>query len=203
MLASDLNMKISMPVALLAGGASKRMGRPKALLPFGTGTLLQHQLTKLYPLFDEILLVVKDPPDAATGRARVLLDATPRQGAIFGLIRALEEVSDHVFVLAIDLPLLTVDLITGIAERGLATSAPAVVAEYKGRLEPLAAVWRRSVLPAARRQVAAGDFSLQSLARTAGAEILSEREWKRFDPSGNSFSNLNTMNDYLAMRERA
>jgi len=196
-------MKIEIPVALLAGGASKRMGRPKALLPFGTGTLLQHQLTKLYPLFDEILLVVKDPPDAATGRARVLLDATPRQGAIFGLIRALEEVTDHAFVLAIDLPLVSVDLIAGIAERGLATAAPAVVAENRGRLEPLAAVWRRGVLPTARKQVAAGDFSLQSLARSAGAEILSEPEWKRFDPSGNSFSNLNTMNDYLVMRERA
>ena len=196
-------MKIEIPVALLAGGASKRMGRPKALLPFGTGTLLQHQLTKLYPLFDEILLVVKDPPDAATGRARVLLDATPRQGAIFGLMRALEEVSDHVFVLAIDLPLLTVDLITEIARRGLAAKAPAVVPENKGRLEPLAAVWRRGVLPAARKQMAAADFSLQNLARSAGAEILSEPEWKPFDPSGNSFSNLNTMNDYLAMRERA
>lgn len=196
-------MKIEMPVALLAGGASKRMGRPKALLPFGSGTLLQHQLTKLYPLFDEILLVVKDPPDAATGRARVLLDATPRQGAIFGLTRALEEVSDHVFVLAIDLPLLTVDLIAEIARRGLATKAPAVVPENKGRLEPLAAVWRRGVLPAARKQVAAAEFSLQNLARSAGAEILSEPEWKPFDSSGNSFSNLNTMNDYLAMRERA
>lgn len=192
-----------MPVALLAGGASRRMGRPKALLPFGTGTVLQHQLTKLYPLFDEILLVVKDPPDAATGRARVLLDATPRQGAIFGLMRALEEVSDQVFVLAIDLPLISVELIEGIAARGLATAAPAVVAEHRGRLEPLAAVWRRGVLPTARKQVTAGDLSLQSLAKSAGAEILPESEWKQFDPSGNSFSNLNTMNDYLVMRERA
>src|SRR5262245_58350334 len=196
-------MKISMPVALLAGGASRRMGRPKALLPFGTGTVLQHQLTKLYPLFDEILLVVKDPPDAATGRARVLLDATPRQGAIFGLMRALEEVSDQVFVLAIDLPLISVELIEGIAARGLATAAPAVVAEQRGRLEPLTALWRRGVITTARTEATGGAPCLARLATSARADMLRESEWKQFDPSGNSFSNLNTMTDYLVMRERA
>ena len=196
-------MKIPMPVALLAGGGSKRMGRPKASLSFGAGTLLQHQLAKLAPLFEEILLVVKDPPDAATGRARVLLDGSPKQGPVYGLMRALEEISDHLFVLAIDLPLIAVDLIRGIGERGLATSALALIPENKGRLEPLAAVWRRAVLPAARKQVARGDLSLQSLAKAVGVEILPEADWKRFDPSGNSFSNLNTMNDYITMRERA
>lgn len=196
-------MKIPMAVALLAGGASKRMGRPKALLPFGRGTLLQHQLTRLSSLFEEIFLVVKDPPDAATGRARVLLDATPRRAPIFGVIRALEEVPDHVFVLAIDLPLITPDLLRAIAERGLATKTPALIPEAKGRLEPLAAVWRHSVLTFARKQLAAGDLSLQNLARAASAEIFPETEWRQWDTSGNSLANLNTMNDYLALRERA
>jgi len=196
-------MKIPMSVALLAGGGSKRMGRPKASLSFGAGTLLQHQLAKLAPLFEDILLVVKDPPDAATGRARVLLDGSPKQGPIYGLMRALEEISDHLFVLAIDLPLIAVDLIRGISERGLATSALAVIPENKGRLEPLAAVWRRAVLPVARKQISKGDLSLQSLAKAVGAETLPEADWKDWDPSGNSFSNLNTMNDYLTMRERA
>jgi molybdopterin-guanine dinucleotide biosynthesis protein A len=196
-------MKISMPAALLAGGASRRMGRPKALLRFGSGTLLHHQLTKLAPLFEEIFLVVKDPPDAATGKARLLLDATPRQGPIYGLIRTLEEVADRVFVIAIDLPLMASDAIRGIAERGAATAAPALIPQAGGRLQPLAAVWRRSALAAARQQVKSGNLALHVLAETVGAEILPESEWRHLDPSGNSFTNLNTMEDYLAMRERA
>jgi len=196
-------MKISMPAALLAGGASRRMGRPKALLRFGSGTLLHHQLTKLAPLFEEIFLVVKDPPDAATGKARLLLDATPRQGPIYGLIRTLEEVADRVFVIAIDLPLMASDVIRGIAERGAETAAPALIPQAGGRLQPLAAVWRRSALAAARQQVRNGNLALHVLAETVGAEILPESEWRRLDPSGNSFTNLNTMEDYLAMRERA
>src|SRR5215831_9495878 len=196
-------MKISMPAALLAGGASRRMGRPKALLRFGSGTLLHHQLTKLSVLFDETFLVVKDPPDAATGKARLLLDATPKQGAIYGLIRTLEEIPDRVFVMAIDLPLMAPDLIRAIAERGAATEAPALIPESGGRLQPLAAVWRRSALSAARQQVTRGDLSLHGLAEAVHAEILPEKDWKHFDPSGNSFTNLNTMADYLALRERA
>jgi molybdenum cofactor guanylyltransferase len=196
-------MKISMPAALLAGGASRRMGRPKALLRFGSGTLLHHQLTKLSPLFEEIFLVVKDPPDAATGKARLLLDATPRQGPIYGLMRTLEEAADRVFVIAIDLPLMASDLIRGIAERGAATAAPALIPQAGGRLQPLAAVWRRSALAAAKEQVKRGELSLHGLAEAVGAEIFPEIEWRHLDPSGNSFTNLNTMEDYLALRERA
>src|SRR5215813_8803024 len=128
MLASA-SMKISMPAALLAGGASRRMGRPKALLRFGSGTLLHHQLTKLSVLFDETFLVVKDPPDAATGTARLLVDSTPKQAAIFGLIRTLEEVAYRLFIMSIDLPLMTPDLIRGIAERGAATGAAELIPE--------------------------------------------------------------------------
>ena len=196
-------MRFPMPAAILAGGASKRMGRPKALLRFGAETLLQHQIRRLAPLFSEVLVVVKEPPEVALGRARVLLDSTPEQAAIYGILRALEEAEDRIFVLAVDLPVITPKVISAIAERGLATGAPAVVPEAGGRLQPLAAVWRRAVLPAARDRIARGDLSLQGLARETGAEILSEAEWRPCDPSGNSFANLNTMEDYVAMRERA
>jgi len=196
-------MKISMPAALLAGGASRRMGRPKALLRFGSGTLLHHQLTKLSPLFEEIFLVLKDPPDAATGKARLLLDATPKQGPIYGLIRTLEEVPDRVFVMAIDLPLIAPDLIRGIAERGAATASVALIPQEGSRLQPLAAVWRRAALSSARQQAARGELSLHSLAEAVQAELFPEKEWRHLDPSGNSFTNLNTMADYLALRERA
>jgi molybdenum cofactor guanylyltransferase len=196
-------MRLPMPAAVLAGGASKRMGKSKADLRFGSGTLLQHQIVRLAPLFEEMLVVVKDPPEAALGRARVLLDSTPRQGAVYGVLRALEEVEDRVFVLAVDLPLVTLEVIREISERGLATTAPALVPEADGHLQPLAAVWRRAALPAARERIARGELSLRGLAEEIGAEILPEAAWRRFDPSGNSFANLNTMEDYLALRERA
>ncbi len=192
-----------MPAAILAGGASRRMGRSKARLPWGAGNLLEFQTERLSKLFSQVFVVLKTPPDYAIGPAAVLLDRSPEVAAIHGLLRVLEEVEDRAFVMAVDLPALPADVMREIARRGLRTEALALVPEADGRLQPLAAVWRRAVAPTAADRIARGELSLAGLAREAGAEVLNEREWRMIDPSGNSFVNLNTLTDYVANRERA
>ena len=192
-----------MPAAVLAGGASRRMGRPKAALPYGSGTLLEFQTTRLAAIFEDVFAVVKQPPAFPAGPARILLDHSPEHAAIHGLRRALEEARDRIFVLGVDLPALPDSLIREIARRGLASEAAVVVPRAGGRLQPLAAVWRREALGTAARRIAAGQLSLHGLAEAAGAEILEEPEWRAVDSSGNAFENLNTLEQYAALRERA
>jgi molybdopterin-guanine dinucleotide biosynthesis protein A len=192
-----------MPAAVLAGGASVRMGRPKAELPYGAGTLLEFQTRRLAEIFEEVLVVAKAPPPSRVGPARVVFDSAPQHAAIHGLVRALEEATDRVFILGVDLPAVPAALLRAIAERSLATEAPAVVPRAEGHLQPLAAVWRRCALAAALRRLAAGELSLHGLAEEAGAEIFEEPEWRAFDPSGAAFANLNTLEEYAARRERA
>ncbi|HEX5134695.1 MAG TPA: molybdenum cofactor guanylyltransferase [Thermoanaerobaculia bacterium] len=196
-------MKLPMPAAVLAGGASKRMGRPKAALPWGAGNLLEFQTGRLAALFREVIVVVKQAPDFPVGPARVVLDTSPEYAAIHGLVRALEETEDRMFVLAVDLPGLTHDIVHEIATRGLKTPAPALVPEADGRLQPLAAVWRRSAMRFASRRISRGMLSLTALVEEVGAEIFPERDWRALDPSGNAFANLNTLVDWAAHRERA
>jgi molybdopterin-guanine dinucleotide biosynthesis protein A len=196
-------MILPMPAAVLAGGASRRMGRSKAALAYGAGTLLGFQTGRLAALFEEVLVVVKEPPAFSYGPARVVLDRTPDHAAIHGLVRALEEARDRVFVLGVDLPAVPAALVRAIAERSLDSAAAAVVPRAGGRLQPLAAVWRRSVLAAAERRIAAGDRSLQGLVRDVNAEIFEETDWRVVDPSGTAFANLNTLEEYEAMRGRA
>lgn len=192
-----------MPAAVLAGGASRRMGRRKAALPWGAGTLLEFQTERLSRIFEEVFVVLKTPPDQPIGPAAVLLDHSPDFAPIHGLVRFLDEIDDRGFVLAVDLPALTPGVIEAIARRGLETEAPALVPEADGRLQPLAAVWRRAAARFARDRIARDDLSLAGLAGEVGAETLAEREWRKIDPSGASFANVNTLNDYLAWRERA
>lgn len=194
--------RVPMPAAILAGGASRRMGRPKAGLSYGGTTLLEHQAGRMSDTFSPVYAVVKDGEESA-GSALVLFDRTPAHAAIHGLIRALEEVDDRVFVLAVDLPVLTESVARLIAERSLASNAPAVVPISDGVLQPLAAVWRRAALQVARESVVRGELSLQALASELGAETVAEEDWRGADPSGNSFANMNTLEQYVALRERA
>ena len=48
-----------------------------------------------------------------------------------------------------------------------------------------------------------GELSLQGLAEEVGAEVLEEKDWRALDPSGTAFANLNTLEQYAALRERA
>jgi molybdopterin-guanine dinucleotide biosynthesis protein A len=196
-------MTVSMPAAVLAGGASSRMGRPKAALPYGAGTLLEHQTRRLAETFEEVLVVVKKEPDFGIGPARVVLDRTAELAAIHGLARALEEARDRIFVLAVDLPALTPAVARRIAERSLSSDALAVVPRADGRLQPLAAVWRKAALPELERRIGEGKRSLRSLAAAVGAEILEEGAWRDVDPSGAAFANLNTLEEWEGHRERA
>ena len=192
-----------MPAAVLAGGASRRMGRPKGALPYGASTLLEFQTNRLASLFDEVLIVAKEAPDYAAGPARVVVDGVAERAAIHGLLRALEESEDRIFVLAVDHPAVPPALLRAIAYRSLDGDAAAVVPRAGGRLQPLAAVWRRRCLEPARRRVAGGDLSLHGLAREVGADVFDEAQWSAIDPSGAAFANLNTLEQYAAHRERA
>ncbi|MCA1582450.1 MAG: molybdenum cofactor guanylyltransferase [Acidobacteria bacterium] len=196
-------MRIAMPAAVLAGGASRRMGSSKAALPYGSGTLAEHQTGRLGELFSPVWLVVRDPPPFSVAPALVLFDGERERSALSGLVRALEEAEDRVFVLAVDLPLLPLALARALAERSLESQAPAVLPEVAGRLEPLAGVWRRASLPGALRRARDGDRSLRGLAEDVGAEAFSEAAWRALDPSGNAFTNLNTVQDWATARERA
>jgi molybdopterin-guanine dinucleotide biosynthesis protein A len=192
-----------MPAAVLAGGASTRMGRPKAALPWGAGNLVEFQTGRLSTLFREVFVVLKEEPDYPIGPARVLIDASPDFAAIHGLVRALDEAEDRIFILGVDLPGLTHDIVHEIAMRGLRTAAPAFIPQAGGRLQPLAAVWRKSAARFARNRIARGALSLTGLAEEIGADTLAESEWRKLDRSGNAFANLNTFQEYAAHRERA
>src|SRR5215213_9916971 len=132
--------------AVLAGGASRRMGRDKATLAVGGVALAAGVLAAAAEVADPVVLVAPQGHPARGLGARVVTD--PGEGPLAALAAALAALeTDHVLVLAGDHPGLAVELLAQLV--ALAPRGEAVACRRGPRLEPLVAVYRRAPARAA------------------------------------------------------
>ncbi len=188
---------------VLCGGRSVRMGRDKATLPFGAETLLQRVVRIVRPLVDEVVVVtaagqVTPPlPEAV----RVVRDETPDQGPLGGLQAGLRAASaDVLLATGCDVPFLQPALVAllfaSIAEADIA------VADEGGFTHPLAAVYRRSVLPVVERLLGQARRRPVFLFEEVATVRVGEAALRRADPDLRSLANLNTPAAYEAALAR-
>lgn len=182
---------------VLAGGASARMGQPKAHLPWGGRTLLDHVLRTLQPVVDELIVVVKDR-DAFRGLAvRVVEDLVPGGHALGGLCTGLQVAAhDRCFVCACDMPFLNQGFIRFLIDE--ADGVELVIPETDQGFQPLHAVYARSALPVIEEQLRHRQWDLQGLMPKLSTRIVNPETIRRFDPAGASCFNLNTPDDYAS-----
>ncbi len=180
-----------MDALLLAGGASSRMGRDKALLPLGDGRVLwQRQLDVLRQLHPIRLYISGPAREGFPPEAVLLPDSTPGLGPLSGLVEGLSaSEAPLLLVLAIDLPAMSVAFLSSLA----AACRPGLgcIPRIGPWFEPLAAVYPRESLPFAETALASEDRSLQSLAhQLLGRKMIAVHE---VDPATeNLFLNWNS-----------
>jgi molybdopterin-guanine dinucleotide biosynthesis protein A len=199
--------------AVLAGGASRRMGRDKATLAVGGVELAAAVLDVAARVAGPVVLVAPeghparrlarpDPPGDHPGGPpdplRVVTD--PGEGPLAALAAALAALeAGHVLVLAGDHPGLRVELLAHLV--GLAPRGEAVACRRGPRLEPLVAVYRRvPALAEAKARLAdpAGDRSLTGLLAALDTVVVEEPAWRALDPDGRSFVDLDDPDDLAA-----
>ena len=177
------------------------MGRPKAMLPFDGVPLIVHTIDMLQPLFDEIVVVAAPRQELPAMPVQLVRDEVAYQGPVGGISYGLAAASGRVaFVTSCDSaflnPALIAHLLSQIADHDV------VVPFWDGRLQPLHAVYRRSVLPLLEAQLARGELRPVHLFDKVRTRRIEEEEIRRFDPDGASFFNMNTPEDYAAALER-
>lgn len=181
---------------LLAGGESRRMGRPKAWLEFGERPLLAILAERLLTRFPEGVIVAGPGQELPETPVPVLRDEYPGEGPVAGLAVGLRAVRQPLaFVTACDVPFLNPDVAQYLSS--VAACYDVAVPEWDGRLHPLQAVYRTSVQPAAARQLAAGRRRLMELLDQVRTVTVPESELRQLDPEGRSFFNMNAPEDYL------
>ncbi|HLJ73857.1 MAG TPA: molybdenum cofactor guanylyltransferase [Thermoanaerobaculia bacterium] len=174
---------------LLIGGASSRMGRSKVDHPFGGSTFLRRISTAAKPVFDDVIAVQRAGGRAANGTTTIYEEPHELQAPVFGLWTALQNAGDRCFVLAIDYPLITSEVLRYLASRASASAAAMVVPQWNGKLQMLCAGYSPAILPRFAPRIAAGQLNLRGL--TEDIEIIPENDLReRF--TGEPLMNVNT-----------
>jgi molybdopterin-guanine dinucleotide biosynthesis protein A len=184
---------------VLCGGQSKRMGRPKAWLPFGPEVLLQRVVRILSEVVCPIIVVAapdQDVPALPAGVAVVRDEERgrgPLQGLAAGLV-TLRGQADAAYLSGCDVPFLQANLVRRLIVL-LGTHAICVprVGEYH---HPLAAVYRIEVAEVVQRLLAANRLRPVFLFDDVPTRVVLAEELLDVDPTLQSFRNLNTPEDY-------
>jgi molybdopterin-guanine dinucleotide biosynthesis protein A len=169
---------------VLVGGRSSRMGTSKASL------FLDRVVAAARPVFEEVLAVQRSDGEPLPLRT-IFEEPHEGEGALFGLERALRDARGRCFVIAVDYPLVTPELLRDLATKFEASAAAALVPEWDGHPQPLCAGFDASLLSLVERRIAMGELSLRGLIREAGAEIIPEAELRARHP-GEPLMNVNT-----------
>lgn len=166
---------------VLAGGASSRMGRDKALLEIGGETLVAGAARRLGEICDEVLIA-----DAGRGLLPGSIPDGPGKGPAAGILGAARVRPGHsLLVLAVDLPRVPVTLLAKLA----GSDADLAVPRWEGGLEPLCALYGPAALAALEERVGQGRLDLRTLAETPGLRV------RYLEEPGEVFLNLNRPED--------
>jgi molybdopterin-guanine dinucleotide biosynthesis protein A len=182
---------------VLAGGRSSRMGRPKALLPFGGETLIERVLRRLAPLVVESVIVAAPQQDLPPIEGRIVRDQAPHLGPVAGLAAGLAAITaPRAFVTSCDAPFLDPALIGWMLAE--AEEWDVLVPEWDGRLHPLHAVYAGSLGSRYQTLLDGGGRRPIDLYPSCRVRVVHPDEVRRFDPRGRSFLNLNSPQEYEA-----
>jgi len=135
---------VSVAGFVLAGGRSRRMGRDKALLPYGDATLLEHALATLRDVCDDV--VIAGSRDDLSAFAPVIADEFVECGPLGGMHAALAQSQlDWNLFLAVDMPRVTAEHLHKLLAQPRSVSTRAVFAQAGGRLQPLCGLYHREL----------------------------------------------------------
>lgn len=185
-------------IGILAGGKSTRMGRNKALLPAGDGTMIGRIAEELSG-FSEILISAPEEDAYREAGWRVCPDEHPGIGPIEGIrqvLRAAKE--EYAFICAADMPFIPEELVHVLAAE-IRPGDDCCVLTRSGQPEPLCSVYSRRVIPLINGLISEGCFRPRALYARCRVRYVALED-TGFGPE--TLENINTPEEYAAVKMR-
>lgn len=185
---------LMLTLVIQAGGASRRMGRDKALLPFLGKLLIERVIERVSSVADELVVTTNRPENYAFLGVPLFTDLIPDRGALGGLYTALSVASQPLAaVVACDMPFASAELLAWERDQLLASEYAAAIPVTPSGSEPFHSVYRREAcLPAILSAIQANQWRVDSWFDQVAIRFLSIDEMKSFDSYRLAFRNVNT-----------
>ena len=195
---------------IVAGGQSRRLGQDKRKLRLWGErgpTLLEHTLSVVQPLCNEMIVVLNDAEAWPNLQARLVADVYADAGSLGGIYAGLSAATNEfALVVAADMPLLNSALLHAMLAQPREYDALVPRTGEIGQarnamhLEPMHAVYRRTCLAPLRATLDSGQRRIIAFLERIHMVTLGPEELRRYDPAFNSFRNLNTPEDLAAVQ---
>ena len=199
-LSAKAGTPMTMAAVILCGGESRRMGRPKAWLPFGSEVMLQRVVRLVGTMATPIVVVAAQGQElpALPAEVSIVRDEISGRGPLQGLAAgfgALGEDIDLAYATSTDVPFFEPRWITRLTE--LIGEADLAIPSIGGYFHPLAALYRRSaVLPAIVELLRHDRLTAFFLVEAVRTRVVLEHELNTVDPQLGTLRNLNQPDDY-------
>jgi len=183
-------MNQSIKTALIfAGAKSTRMGKDKALLPFGKyNSLAAFQYHKLSTYFDKVYLSAKE--NKFDFPCEIIQDKYEIYSPLVGIISAFESLEEEaIFILAVDAPFVNENVISTLLSCADKSDANAIVAQSPHGVQPLCGVYKKSIVSLAKIQLKKGNHKLQDLLTLGSSKFI-------YFEDDDAFRNLNYPQEY-------
>jgi len=176
------------------------MGRDKALLPWGGGTLLDHAVARLGAVCAEVRILSGSEARYLDRGLPVDLDALPDAGPLAALATALAVAAPrHALLLGVDIPFATTELLRYLCDAS--PSWDAVVPATDAGPEPLCAVYGPACLEPVQTVLAMGERKMTAFWGAVRVRTPARADLSAFGDPERLFRNLNHPSDYAAVGE--
>ena len=169
---------------VLAGGKSSRMGINKAFVPFNGKILIEHSISLMQRICDEVIISANSKQYETFGLP-VIHDNYQSIGPIGGIEAALSYTkTKHNLFIPSDTPFLTPTLYYELV-KNLDDHQAIIPFVRRNQLEPLTAYYSKEILPLIKEQIKKKNYRIQDLLEKANVKYLKV-------PGSDMFKNLNT-----------
>ncbi len=188
--------------AILAGGKSSRfLSGDKAFARWKDKTIIETEINILRNIFEHVFIVSNHLETYKKLGLQVVPDIYPFKGPLAGLHSALVNSRyDRVFIVGCDMPLLNKELICWM--KNINTWAPTVIPCLKNGLEPLHAIYHKSLIPIIEHFLITPKrtIGLQALIKLLPYRSITEEKIRSFCPKLLCLKNINTEEEFELLK---